>query len=373
MCAGLLIYVIWSSFDELWLKYTTAIFLPILSGGICMTSPDSHSHDEWNAYWRDGRVAACRSDDEGLYQGAIGQYWQQVFASLNPGARILDLATGNGALAEVAVKQAQTATENTSSEPYFSFIGVDQADIAPPILDQVDQKICALKFYPQTSNESLPFADHLFDQVTAQYGVEYGDLAQTLRETCRVLKADGQLNWVCHWRPGTVVQKAIAEIEDIGYFQSLKLESCMQGLVRLQVKSGHFIANSHQLTANSPERLALQAGLNRAFERLRMRGHNKQSNLNIFLQNLAHLYQYREQQAPALVLSKLAECGQQLEFHRLRLQAMADAALTPGRRDILIENMKSLGLQVFKHGELIESRESKVLGYHLNAGFGTKE
>lgn len=335
-----------------------------------MTSSHSQSHDEWNAYWRDGRVAACRSDDEGLYQGAIAEYWQAVFARQQAGANILDMATGNGALAEIALQQAQRHPHPEAGNARYAFFGVDQANIAPPIAENADQQHCQLHFYAQTSNESLPFAAAMFDQVTAQYGVEYGDLDLTLREICRVLKPGGQLNWVCHWQPGTVVQQAIREVEDIAYFQSLKLDECMQALVHLQIRDGQFIPNSHHSTAQSRERITLQAALNQAFERLRVRGHTKQSNLNMFLQNLAHLYQFREQQAPAMVLAKLAECGQQLEFHRLRLQAMADAALTPTRRDALLNTMKTLDFQVISHGELIESRESKVLGYHLHAGFG---
>ena len=320
----------------------------------------SSSNNEWNAYWNSERVAACRSDDEGLYQGAIGQYWRRVFKGLNADQKVLDLATGNAALAAIAFSQVQAG-----EVPAFSFYGVDSAEIHPPICRFQHPFAQQARFYSDTSNESLPFAANMFDLVTAQYGVEYGDLQASLNESIRVLKEQGEIHWVCHWHDGFIATKTRQEVRDIAYLQTLQLQRHLLNLLRLQWDGQQFIPGSHQRTAQSPERHAMTESFNRAFLCLRQNGHSETGNLNLYLHNLAHLYQHREQHGFHVVAEKVNECGMELEYHRLRLQALSDAALKPEMAIELLQQAKGNGLRCLSHGEMLEQGNGHVVAYEF--------
>lgn len=323
---------------------------------------------EWNAYWKDQRVAACRSDDEGLYRGVIGRYWCQRLSDLSADSRVLDLATGNAAIAAIALSQIQQG-----ALPVFRFYGVDAAQINPP-LKQLEHPFARnARFYSETSNEQLPFACAMFDMVTSQYGVEYGDLPRTLSETRRVLKPSGRVHWVCHWQDGDVAQRTRRELVDIDYLQSLNLVQSLQELVQIQTVEGRFIPDSHQKTAGTPQRQRVTECFNLSFQRLREQGHRVEGNLNVYLHNLAHLYQHREQYSVDLVHDKMAECAQELVYHRQRLAALACAALKPDDVENIVYWLENHGFTISSHGALHEDSSGQVVAYEISAQLQSSE
>lgn len=56
----------------------------------------------WDHYWRDGRLASCGGEGGAGYQTAIARGWREFFAGLANGSRILDVCSGNGAIALLA-------------------------------------------------------------------------------------------------------------------------------------------------------------------------------------------------------------------------------------------------------------------------------
>src|SRR5690606_27813515 len=55
-------------------------------------------HDAWSDYWASGRLHSCATSFQGNYAGAIGGFWRAALSSLPAHSRVLDLATGNGAV-----------------------------------------------------------------------------------------------------------------------------------------------------------------------------------------------------------------------------------------------------------------------------------
>ena len=68
---------------------------------------DAQKNDKWSRYWAGNRVSACMQEAEGQfkgnYSGSISKYWQQFFNALPPNSKVLDLATGNGAVVHFAL------------------------------------------------------------------------------------------------------------------------------------------------------------------------------------------------------------------------------------------------------------------------------
>lgn len=167
------------------------------------------SNDGWREYWQESRLAACVPENP-LSAAAIENKWAEFFAGLPDGARILDVATGNGVVLVWAARAAK------AGEREFSLTGVDSAAIDPARFVPEHQDILSdVRFLGNTPAEVLPFADNSFDVVVSQYGLEYADLDQALAEASRVLVPAGQLHWLAHDTQSAVVAHGRRQLEDI--------------------------------------------------------------------------------------------------------------------------------------------------------------
>ncbi|HWT46383.1 MAG TPA: hypothetical protein VN085_10475, partial [Vicinamibacterales bacterium] len=70
--------------------------------------PAPDSTFAWDQYWRDGRLASCGGEGGATYQPVIAEGWRQFFATVPEAARILDVCSGNGAVARLVAEVAST-------------------------------------------------------------------------------------------------------------------------------------------------------------------------------------------------------------------------------------------------------------------------
>jgi ubiquinone/menaquinone biosynthesis C-methylase UbiE len=154
----------------------------------------------WSSYWASGVLHSCSDSYQGNYAGAIGAFWEQVFAGLRDSSRLLDLATGNGALPLRAWERFGTG---------LLVEAVDLADVAPAWYRP--QLHTTVNFRTGVAMESLPFEDASFDCVTSQYGLEYAQAPQAWQEMLRVVRDDGCLALVMHHADSVLCQVAREE------------------------------------------------------------------------------------------------------------------------------------------------------------------
>jgi SAM-dependent methyltransferase len=140
----------------------------------------------------------------GPYQGVtetIPDLHRLVIERLDPrpGQRLLDLATGTGAVAELA---AATGSE---------VVGVD---IAPALIEQAKNRAAERGLeidYRVGDAEALDLDDASFDLVTSTCGVMFApDHEAIARELARVTKPGGRIALVC-WTP----ESGVAQIFDV--------------------------------------------------------------------------------------------------------------------------------------------------------------
>ena len=158
----------------------------------------------WSKFWRDDNLSACTPDDD-TTDGLLQQEWRSFFSSLNDKASILDLGTGNGALAVLAVSSEIEGAGNSRS---FDVHGCDFAAIEPCLYVQSRaEDLAQIQFHAETAMEKLPFAGETYDAVCGQYALEYSDVGESVPELMRVLRSGGSLQFLLHDAAGALHQR----------------------------------------------------------------------------------------------------------------------------------------------------------------------
>ena len=139
------------------------------------------------------------------YDGEFLAFWRRQFALLGPGGRVLDVCSGNGAIALLARDYA------VSNNISLDITAIDAADIDVSAVSHNNPDIARLvegiTFVPNTPVEALSEAGDAVDLVTSQYGVEYTDWEQSARKITALLKAGGHFSWVSHASDSTVIAR----------------------------------------------------------------------------------------------------------------------------------------------------------------------
>lgn len=155
-----------------------------------------HNEEEWEGFWRTTREAAAYRSGA-PQQAVLEQFWGDFFKRtlpLFPGARILDLACGNGAVARSAIGAARTA-----GLTHVMVCGLDRS--AAGLVDLHRRLPSA---YPVNADVlKAPFRDGAFDLVTSQFGFEYAGSSAVV-EAARLVAPGGVLAAILHLKGGGI-------------------------------------------------------------------------------------------------------------------------------------------------------------------------
>lgn len=161
------------------------------------------SSDHWDQFLQTGAIASCPTNAEGTYDLELEQGWRTFFATLDQGAVILDVGTGNGPILLIAKNVSESA------DLKFRLHGADRAVIDPPRhVPGGVERYSGITFHPRMPTEKLAFSSELFDAVTGQFALEYGDPTRSIAEVARVLKPSGAARFVVHHERSIVVETA---------------------------------------------------------------------------------------------------------------------------------------------------------------------
>ncbi len=162
-----------------------------------MTTRSPESIAAWTAVWQ--FEAAGNRPARPEHDLVIEPVWHEFTDSLAEGARILDMATGNGIVALSCAERARARRQHLQID------AVDAADIRPPgLAPGPEAQTSQVRFQGGIWLEDLPFEDGEFDAAVSQFGFEYADEAQAISETSRVLAPAGRLRLVIHARGGAL-------------------------------------------------------------------------------------------------------------------------------------------------------------------------
>ena len=297
----------------------------------------------WDRFWSYDRLASFGTGKgAGNYGGEIAEGWRTFFASLPAGSRVLDIATGNGAIALMAVEAGRK----------LQVTGADLAAVRPAaFVSKGKSELKKIRFLGRTPAEKLPLADASVDAVTSQYGIEYSDMKKSVPEAVRVLGSGGRLRFACHATEGALAADTKAAIADADFVvDELDLTGraarCLDAV--LGVERGHQAGQFAEIAAQS-RYAEFRDGLKAVAER--MPAAADQAMLGSVHQALVALFEQRQGQNLQGLFIQLDALREEIAAHRERQRALLAAALTGKQMAALARKLEGLGLTGVTLGE----------------------
>ena len=150
----------------------------------------------WSDFWAANAGATqggCLPQRWAAIESAQRTAWRGFIANLPEGARLLDLATGDGrVLGWMRADRSDLALE-----------GIDLAPDLPAAPEGTSTR-------GGVAMEALPFPDATFAAVVSQFGFEYGDVAKVAAEIARVLAPGGTIGLMVHRGDGPILEHNLA-------------------------------------------------------------------------------------------------------------------------------------------------------------------
>lgn len=164
----------------------------------------------WSRHWGSGAPHSCAGSYGALYGGTIAAFWARVHADTPAGARLLDIATGSGAVPRLLLQ--------LRPDLVCQIDAVDLARVEPAWLRQLPPEARArTHLHAGVRAEALPFPDGCFDLITSQFGLEYADAGPAVSELLRVRRAGGRVALVLHHAGSRPVVLAGVELAHLAW------------------------------------------------------------------------------------------------------------------------------------------------------------
>lgn len=294
------------------------------------------TEDHWARYYQGGRLVTGPAGADGGYDLEIRETWLRFFAELPAQATVLDLGTGNGAIALLAQEHA------SARGCHWQIHGTDRAVIDPRRYAHIDaRRFGAVQFHAGVPAEALHFADASVDAVCAQYALEYTDRAASLDELARVMRTGARAQLVMHHVDSVLVVNARQTLEAAQWLQQREVYQVLRGE-----------GNDGPATVD-----ALLAELRQRIEAAPQ--HPGASTLAVTLDALQTLRKLRRQFDPTRWLQEVGRAQTELDDALKRLEELCACALSPAAMSELRASFSQCGLVVD------EAQQLHHAGHHL--------
>lgn len=299
---------------------------------------ESNDITQWSRFWKQGFITTFGASKLDNYDGVVREFWHEKFAELPVAALILDIATGNGAIATIAAEVSEELQKK-----YF-VAASDLAEINPQLVgsDETSKLRQSIYFHSHTPCENQPFDDDFFDFVSSQFGFEYSNTELTIPEIRRVLAPGGRFVAISHHVDSTLIRAARAEID---IYQYALNELDLFGRLRK-----YFLALGN--IGDSPKKLA------RGLEAAKPHSQSINEGMNLFRKRypeeecskeivgaISYLARGAREATRKERLAALDVAAEDFSLAQKRLQDMVGAALGQEQIDKLQETGKAAGFE----------------------------
>lgn len=179
----------------------------------------------WSSYWSSGALTSLPEDFQANYDGEIRQFWRDRCASLIDGVSVLDVCTGNGA---VALLIAEAFSDRRVAG---RITAVDLAEIRPELVAKrfpaLAQHVNSVRFVGGRAFEDVALDDASQDLIVSQYGIEYCESGAAASQCARLLKPGGELAILTHAPDSDMRATMQDEFEQFELLESLGIVTAL--------------------------------------------------------------------------------------------------------------------------------------------------
>lgn len=169
-----------------------------------INSNNSHAGDSWDTYWQGtGNIGAFTNG--GVSHPAIKAFWAEFFNATTETythPKILDIASGNGAIVECALEAFKDMPNEITS-----------LDVSEAAIKNIHTRFPTVKGIVSDAC-SIPAKTGSFDIVTSQYGVEYAG-HEAILEAARLVSDKGVLVLLMHCDSGFIHQECKQSLDAV--------------------------------------------------------------------------------------------------------------------------------------------------------------
>jgi hypothetical protein len=317
-----------------------------------MSDALSRRRQVWTRFWASGATHSCGTSYGERYGGAIAAFWRAVHDDTPAGSRLLDVATGSGAIPRLWRSWRSTDTWDA----------VDLAASAPSWMAEAG---AGLRFQGSVRAESLPFPAASFNLVTSQYGLEYCDLPLAVAEVLRVRAPQGGVAFVLHHARSRPVALARTELSHLEW--ALGPDGLIGACVDILGPAAEATTpQGRARLAHDPTAEAARLRFNAAQAALHERANipDGADVLGEIRDGVGALVQVAMRQGAAPARSQLDAWTHALADHRVRLEELRTHALDSAAAQALGAHLASAGLRI-DLGTLEEGQH--LMGWTLRA------
>lgn len=317
----------------------------------------------WSRFWQAGVLHSCGGAFGGNYDGPVADFWNAQFARLGDGAVVVDVGTGNGAVALLAKAAAGARGLR------FELHGTDVADIDPPASgSRPAGDYAGIRFHPRTPMQHLPFADGGVDLLTSQYAFEYAPREAAVGEIARVLGKRGRAALVLHSRDSVVFQTTQEQLATCRFlFDASALFDRARAMIPFLARATTD-AQRRALAANADAeaaRRSLNAAVGAVLDRAAALA--TPDILRKAIDIVAEALRRSAGMGERATLAWLGEGERKLRDEWLRLRDLEAAALDEAGMAALREDFLRHGIAVVRHAP-IRHQGGALLGWAMTAG-----
>jgi len=294
------------------------------------------------------------------YAEEVAAGWRIFFEQLPARTLVLDLCTGNGAIALIAAEVSRRKAND------MIVVGVDQADIDPlRYVDSFREDLETIEFKAGVRVEKLPFADRSAGAVVSQYGIEYSQMDRSLAEVGRVLSPGGRLRFVVHAAEGAIAAGAEKSVKEADF---LLVEVDLTGMAGRCLQA--VLAVERDAAAPPTKKRIAEEGVEQfraalATAARQAEAATDQTMIRTAISVLTDTYSKRGYFELPQLLKKVDEVRTEIVAHRGRSLALVEAALSEEDLKVVDGHFRSAGLEM-RHSPL--KKQERLIGYVLDGG-----
>lgn len=319
-----------------------------------MRKPDpSPSGKSWDTYWHGtGDVGAFSSG--GVDHPAIRAFWSEFFATLtglSTPPRMIDVATGNGAVVEVALTTSNITSSNITC-----------VDISEAAIENVGRRFPGVSGIVADAL-AVPLEDYVFDLATSQFGVEYAGTA-AIHEAGRLLAPGGRLAMLIHIEGGTIFKECDENFKAIRRLCEARFVPCAAELFR----TGFAAVRGGDRGAYDAAGRRLQTAVTEAEAIMAEYGEQVAGETIARLyDDVGRIHSELQQHDPEEVLAWLDKLNGELPAYAERMTSMTDAALNQDTFDQVCDELAGNGFSIQRAEPLMPQGQNISLAWVLIA------